>query len=298
MRHVLTLIAPTTTAPLRADTSLIPAVRARLNPVRTVWLSDHACDLEFDAVPAPHSLEESLKNAHAACIDAVLQPIENREKQLLISDMDSTMIDQECIDELADAVGMRAHVSAITERAMRGELDFAAALRERVALLKNLHVEALDRTYRERITLMSGARTLVHTMKARGAKTLLVSGGFTYFTARVAAAIGFDGDEANILELENSCLTGNVREPILGKEAKRASLLRAAAKHNIPLARTMAVGDGANDLPMIQTAGLGIAYHAKPIVEQAAPAAIRFNDLTALLYIQGIEKAAWRISAQ
>jgi len=278
---------------LRANTTVIPVLRARLNPVRIVWLSPYACDFEFDAAPAAHSMEDASKLAHHAAVDAVLQPVASREKQLLISDMDSTMIRQECIDELADAVGMKPYVAAITERAMNGELDFESALRERVALLKDLPLNELERTYRERITLMPGARTLVQTMRARGARTLLVSGGFTYFTARIAEAIGFERDEANHLEVADGKLTGTVRAPILGKEAKRRSLLAAAHHYGIALERTLAVGDGANDLPMLRQAGLGVAYHAKPLVEAAAPARIRFNDLTALLYIQGIPQSEW-----
>ncbi len=293
-RHVLTLIAPPSAPALKADTTVIPVLRARLNPVRVVWLSSHACDLEFDAIPSPAAIKEAHTLATANRMDAVFQPIENREKQLLVSDMDSTMINQECIDELADAVGMKAHVAKITERAMNGELDFESALKERVLLLKDLPLSELERTYHERITLMSGARTLLKTMASRGAHTLLVSGGFTYFTSRIADAIGFERDEANHLEFLNGKLTGTVREPILGKEAKKKSLIAAASEYGIALERTLAVGDGANDLPMIQQAGLGVAYHAKPIVEEAAPARIRFNDLTALLYIQGVPQTEWR----
>ena len=292
-RHVLTLISSPGTPVLQANATLLAPIRARLNPVRVVWLSSVACDLEFDDAPDAEVMAKIFAVAEEAKVDAVLQPMEHRVKRLLISDMDSTMIAQECIDELADARGIKSQVAAITEQAMRGEIDFPDALRARVALLKELPVEALERTYAERITLMPGARTLVHTMRTLGAKTLLVSGGFTFFTQRVAATIGFEGQEANQLEILDGVLTGNVIEPILGKEAKRVSLLNAAQHYGVPLAYTMAVGDGANDLPMIQTAGLGVAYHAKPIVEQAAPAAIRFNDLTALLYIQGISPERW-----
>lgn len=292
-RHVLTLISSPNAPALKANGSVIALLRARLNPVRVVWLSAVACDFEFDAVPARHLVEETFKIADDARLDAVLQPMENRAKQLLISDMDSTMIAEECIDELADAVGLKARVSAITERAMNGELDFPAALRERVALLKGLSVSQLELTFQQRITLMGGARTLVQTMRHHGAKTMLVSGGFTFFTERVAAAIGFERQEANLLEIVHGELTGRVIEPILGKEAKREALLRAAEKHAVPLARTLAVGDGANDLPMILEAGLGVAFHAKPVVQAAAPASIRFNDLTALLYIQGYAQESW-----
>lgn len=323
MRHVLTLIANEAHATLRTHASLIASLRARLNPVRIVWLSDYACDLECDARPHEDAYTEALALAHNDAVDAVLQPMAHRSKRLLVSDMDSTMIAQECIDELADAVGMKAHVSAITERAMNGELDFETALRERVALLKNLPISKLEDTWCTRITLMPGAGTLVATMKAQGAHTLLVSGGFTFFTSRVAAALGFDHHEANELLVTESVgesnahrhhstprplrpkgcaplerqtiLTGMVAEPILGKEAKRSALMRVADEHRIPLSQSLAVGDGANDLPMILSAGLGVAYHAKPLVEALAPACIRYNDLTALLYVQGVPKTQWRI---
>ena len=205
------------------------------------------------------------------------------------------MIAQECIDELADKVGLKAHVAAITERAMNVELDFKAALRERVLLLKDLPAQTLQDVFDNHITLMPGAKALVATMKAHGATTHLVSGGFTFFTERVAKALGFDTDEANILELAEGKLSGTVREPILDKDSKRASLERHAAQHNLPLSATLAVGDGANDLPMLLAAGLGVAYHAKPVVEAQAPASIRFNDLSALLYLQGIPKDEWVI---
>lgn len=250
-----------------------------------IWLEqDRACDVFFDNEPAPLAMDN---------VDCVIQPVANREKKLLISDMDSTMINQECIDELADVVGLKAHVAAITERAMNGELDFKEALRERVALLKGLTRADLERVMNERITAMSGAGILLRTMKARGVYTVLVSGGFTFFTSRVAQQLGFDIDVANHLEMDSERLTGLVREPILDKDTKREQLLHFAAQQNIPLTATLAVGDGANDLPMLLAAGLGVAYHAKPTVQQQAKARINHNDLTALLFIQGIPRSEW-----
>jgi phosphoserine phosphatase len=225
--------------------------------------------------------------AVGAGLDINVVLAEKRRKKLLIADMDSTVIGCECLDELADMAGLRPKIAAITERAMRGEIEFEAALRQRVAMLKGLPLAALERTWRERIRLDPGARALVATMKRHGAKTLLVSGGFTYFTARVAAEAGFDEHQANILLDDGNALTGEVAEPILGREAKLGALERATAALGIDFADTLAVGDGANDLAMIARAGLGVAYHAKPIVAEAAAARIDHYDLTALLYLQG-----------
>ncbi len=210
-----------------------------------------------------------------------------RRKKLLVADMDSTIISCECLDELADQAGLKPRIAAITERAMRGEIAFAAALRERVAMLKGLEIAALETTFRDRVRLNPGARALVATMKAHGARSCLVSGGFTYFTQRVAKAAGFDDQQANVLLDDGSALTGFVREPILGREAKLAALESEAAKLGIGFGDALAVGDGANDLAMIQRAGLGVAFHAKPVVAQSAGASIVHGDLTALLYLQG-----------
>lgn len=220
-------------------------------------------------------------------VDFCLQPAIGRRKRLLIADMDSTIINVECIDELADFAGVKAQVSEITERAMRGELDFEAALRERVAMLKGLPLTDLQRAYDERVRLNPGARTLVRSMTAHGAKAFLVSGGFSFFTSRVASAAGFDANRANTLIETGDVLAGTVGEPILGREAKLAALREEATALGIPLSATLAVGDGANDLAMIEAAGLGIAYHAKPIVAAQAHAKVDHTDLTSLLYFQG-----------
>jgi phosphoserine phosphatase len=219
--------------------------------------------------------------------DWALTPVENRRKRLLISDMDSTIIGQECLDELADFAGLKAEVSAITERAMRGELNFEDALTTRVAMLEGLAVSALEACYRERVTLNDGARTLVATMKAHGARCVLVSGGFGFFTSRVAAAAGFDAERANTLIEDGGRLTGGVGRPILGREAKLAALNEETAAIGAGRADAVAMGDGANDLDMIRAAGLGIAYKAKPIVAQETLARIQHTDLTAALFFQG-----------
>lgn len=220
-------------------------------------------------------------------IDVALVPIANRRKRLLVADMDSTMVDQECIDELADAVGIKAEVAAITERAMAGELDFAQALDTRVALLKGLERRVIEEIRRERITLAPGGRALVQTMKAYGAYTSLVSGGFTLFADYIGKRIGFDEWIANELEFDGDRLTGTVRKPIVDKDTKRNRLLHLVIEKDIPQPLSIAVGDGANDLDMIRAAGLGVALHAKPIVAAEAAARIDHGDLTALLYLQG-----------
>lgn len=232
----------------------------------------------------------ALRNAleTAGPVDAAIMPASRfGRKRLIISDMDSTIIGQECIDEIADAVGLKAKISEITERAMRGELDFEVALTERVAMLKGLPLEALARTLEDRITLNPGARTLIATMKAHGARTLLVSGGFTYFTSRVAELAGFESHQGNTLIDDGAALTGEVGQPILGREAKRTALIEAAAALGAGPEETLAMGDGANDLDMIRASGLGVAYRAKPVVAAEAAGSIRHTDLTAALFFQG-----------
>jgi len=220
-------------------------------------------------------------------LDINLVKTERRRKKLLVADMDSTIINVECLDELADMAGLKPQIAAITERAMRGELEFEAALIERVGMLKGLSLDALERTYLERVRLNPGATALLATMRANGAHTMLVSGGFGYFTSRVAQAAGFHVERGNTLLDDGAALTGEVALPILGREAKLQALEEGVAANGLDFADALAVGDGANDLAMIQRAGLGVAYHAKPVVAEAAGAAIHHNDLTALLYLQG-----------
>lgn len=223
--------------------------------------------------------------------DVVAQPAAMpRRKRLLVADMDSTMIQCECIDELADYAGLKPQVAAITERAMRGELDFAAALDARVALLAGLEVAVLDQCLRERVRATPGARTLVMTMRAHGGRAVLISGGFTAFTMPVAAMLGFDRQVANVLDARDGRLTGTVARPIVDAATKRATLL-AEAGDDLPA--SLAVGDGANDAPMLAAAGLGVAYRAKPAAAAAAHAAVRHGDLATLLWAQGYRRADW-----
>ena len=254
---------------------------------QTAWLAEgRAFDIAFDGDP-----KGVLQAARAAASDlaADINVVERhgRRKKLLVSDMESTIVSCECLDELAEIAGIRSQIAAITERAMQGEIAFEGALRERVALLKGLPVAALEQVWREKVKLIGGARELVATMKANGAQTILVSGGFTYFTSRVAAAVGFDAHQSNWLDIDGDVLSGKVDEPILGREAKLLALQHAIIKLDIEAADAIAIGDGANDLAMIQHAGMGIAFHAKPVVAACAGAAIKHNDLRAVLYLQG-----------
>jgi phosphoserine phosphatase len=251
------------------------------------WLSGgRAFDIPLAGDPR-RALDEACDAAGGAAADINVVATEHRRKRLLVSDMESTIVDCECLDELADIAGIKPKIAAITERAMRGEIEFAGALRERLELLKGLPLEALEHVWRERVRLNPGAKELVATMKANGAHTLLVSGGFTFFTSRVAEATGFDDHQSNVLIDDGKALTGEVREPILGREAKLQALEAALKRYGLQAQDALAVGDGANDLAMIQRAGLGVAYHAKPVVAAAAGASIVHNDLTALLYLQG-----------
>lgn len=269
------------------DAALAERARAAAAGGALDWLAPGlAAEFAVNA-DAWQQAEAAIRGALAAApVDVAVLPVENRRKRLLIADMDSTIIGCECIDELADFAGVKAEVAAITERAMNGELDFPEALRHRVALLKGLPVTALQQTYDERVRLNPGARALVRTMNTAG-PTALVSGGFTFFTSRVAATAGFAVNRANTLLEDDGTLSGAVADPILGREAKLASLLELAAANHLDPADCAAIGDGANDLAMIGAAGLGVAYRAKPVVAAAARARIDFADLTALLYFQG-----------
>ena len=292
MTHVATFIADPTTAGLSGEQ--LARVKAQLPDAGVPqWLDrDFAADIPFVAAACTdlRLLADRLRDAlHGEC-DVAVQPTAHRRKMLLVADMDSTMIGQECIDELADIVGLKAHVSAITERAMRGEIAFEPALRERVALLKGLSVTVINEVIASRIILTPGARLLVNTMRRHGAYTCLVSGGFSLFTQIIGEMIGFDETHANMLLIRDGKLTGLVEEPILGREAKLDTLLELSRHLQLPLDKTLAVGDGANDLAMIERAGLGVAYHAKPAVAAAAHARIDRGDLTALLYLQGYRR--------
>jgi len=294
MLFVATLISSPAASAL--DGTALAQTRATLPDASAhQWLdSGIAVDIPFEATDAidPRALANIVRAALGARpVDVVVQPALHRRKKLLLADMDSTMIGQECIDELADYVGKKPQVAAITERAMRGEIAFAPALRERVALLAGLPAAVIDEVIARRITLTAGGRTLVATMRKNGAHTCLVSGGFIQFTQKIAAMIGFDEDRANTLLVgADGKLAGRVAEPILGREAKLATLMDLRGTFGLARADTLVVGDGANDLAMIEDAGLGVAYHAKPKVAAAAAARIDHGDLTALLYAQGYKR--------
>lgn len=253
------------------------------------WL-DPGVAAEFDVETVPPNRWEVWEGLQALQIDVVVQEAKGRKKRMLIADMDSTMIRQECIDELADEAGVGARVADITARAMNGELDFEGALRERVGLLKGLPEGVIAQVLRDRITLMPGGPVLLATMKANGAYAALVSGGFTAFTAAVAAQLGFDETRANTLHVSEGRLAGTVAEPILGKEAKLQALNEITARLGITPAEALAVGDGANDLPMLKAAGTGVALHAKPTVQAQCDVRVNHGDLSALLYLQGYSR--------
>jgi phosphoserine phosphatase len=270
-----------------SDALIAFAAQALPGAAKTSRLASGAADLFFEADEAAAAKARLGEALAGEGVDAIVQPSAGRRKRLLLADMDSTLIEQECVDELAARAGVGAHVAAITERAMRGEIEFEPALRERVRLLAGLRVAVIDEVLQKKITLSSGARALVQTMRKAGAYTALVSGGFSQFTGAVAARLGLDEHRANQLIVAEGALTGEVAEPILGRDAKLAALRDLAKTRAIKLEETLAVGDGANDLAMLAAAGLGVAYHAKPSVAAAAHARIDNADLTALLYAQG-----------
>ena len=255
------------------------------------WIDEgSAADIGFSSNPV--RARAAITALHLP-LDHVVQPTAHRAKMLFVADMDSTMITVECIDELADYAGLKPQIAAVTDRAMRGELDFEAALDARVALLKGLDESVIDLCRTERVRLTPGARTLVRTLRARGALTVLVSGGFTRFADPVAAEIGFDSAVANVLDVGGGKLLGTVSRPIVDAERKKSELLARARAAGIDITATLAIGDGANDIPMITTAGLGLAYHAKEKARAAADAAIDHGDLTAVLWAMGIAKRDW-----
>lgn len=292
MDHVLTLIA----APGGLTAEHTAAVRAALRALAADvgspdWLAEaEAADIPFGAIGADLSSAAARRALGDAAVDAIAQPRAERRKRLLVADMDSTIITSETLDELAAYAGLKDKIAAITARSMNGELDFAEALRLRVGMLKGLSTEALERTW-EATALTPGAATLVATMRADGAYCCLASGGFTFFTGRVAAQLGFDLHVSNTLEAEDGKLTGIVAEPIFDRDSKLETLKRLAAERGLGLAATLAVGDGANDLAMIKAAGLGVAFRAKPVVAAAARARVDHGDLTALLFAQGFQRA-------
>ncbi len=285
--QVVTLI--TTPTERNLDAALVDNLRNAWGGGDANWLAvDEAA--EFAVPTVPDNQWDVWADLQNACVDLVVQPLEGRRKKMLLADMDSTMIRQECIDELAAEAGVGAHVADITARAMNGELDFEAALIERVGLLKGLPEAMIEQVLDERISYMPGGYELVNTMKANGAYAALVSGGFTAFTARVAAALGFDENRANTLLVADGQLTGDVARPILGKAAKVEALETITQQRGISAANVLAVGDGANDLGMLSLAGTGVALHAKPTVQAQCDVRINHGDLTALLFLQGYSR--------
>lgn len=288
MTYILTVVAQ------REATSLTPAMLNQIrNAVRgsppVVLSVGEAADIPISMVPDQAVLRAAIEGKP---IDAILTKPRGRRKALLLADMDSTIVQGETLDELAVFAGLGAKIAAITKRAMNGELDFKAALRERVAMLKGLDVGALEKTWQQ-VRLTAGGQELVATMRAHGALTALVSGGFTFFTGKVAAQLGFDVHRSNILLDDGTALTGQVAEPILDRDSKLAALTELAAQRGVKLHATLAVGDGANDLDMIRAAGLGVAFHAKPIVAKEARAKVDHANLRALLFAQGYPASAF-----
>lgn len=290
-RHALVFVAPPDDKPAYREALLMlgRVAFSRKLPPPMVLSGWESAEWIYESVDG--ALREEAAAAVAPLpVDWALTPVEGRRKKLLVADMDSTIITVECLDELADFAGIKSEIAAITERTMRGELEFEPALRERVAKLKGLALDALQRTYDERVRLNPGARTLVRTMAKHGARCVLVSGGFTFFTTRVANAAGFHAQRANVLLDDGAALSGDVREPILGREAKLQALREEAAALGVTAHAALALGDGANDLAMIKAAGLGVAYRAKPIVSEQAHARIEHTSLETALFFQGYRR--------
>ncbi len=310
---VATLIAANATSPSFEQGNKVQFDAALLNGVMTLladkgigvathkWLDEgRAADIFINCNPDDISAKASIKavlEEFAEQFDIALQPSANREKSLFLSDMDSTMIGQECIDELADYAGVREEITAITESAMRGELDFAASLRARVAKLAGLEEAVIADCLEQRIAPNPGAKTLLATLKSKNVHCLLVSGGFHHFADTIAAQLGFDGVHANRLAVKDGQLSGELASDLFGAQSKADILAKVAAERNLSLAQSFAAGDGANDLPMLADAGLSIGYHAKPVVNQAVDFAIRHNDLSAILYALGIVRSDWQITS-
>jgi len=290
--YVLTLIGNAESAPLQ-PLHIERVLQCLESPAETDWLAEkEACDLFINSHLSAEAITEKTRDVLVEfSIDAVCTLVEGRRKKLLISDMDSTVIDQECIDELADAIGIGSQIREITASVIRGDISFSEALRKRLAMMKGMENKVLENVYEQRISLKTGARTLVQTMRHHGAFCILVSGGFTYFTSRIAAQLGFHDHQGNELIFNQGKLTGEARDPILGSSAKLNTLMSLCDEKGLSPADVLAVGDGANDIKMIQAAGLGVSFHDTGSLREQSDAVIDFSDLTALLYIQGFRKS-------
>ncbi len=297
--YVLTLIGNSESAPLE-PVHIDRVLQCLEMPAETDWLAEReAADLFISSRLSTESITEKARDALSGdAIDVVCTGLEGRRKKLLISDMDSTIINQECIDELADAIGIGSQIREITATVMRGDISFPEALRKRIGLMKGMDIKTLESVYEQRITLKTGARTLIQTMRHHGAYCILVSGGFTYFTSRIAARLGFHDHKGNELIFDQGKLTGEVQDQILGRSAKLDTLMSLCDEKDLTPSDVLAVGDGANDIKMIQAAGLGVAFHNhNGSLRNQSTARIEYADLTALLYIQGFRKSEFVLSS-